>query len=503
MARPKNPDTTVDSVCPTCKIEFTYKKYKPKKYCSKTCAANSSEVKEKNRVGVSTTFNKKYGGHAMKTPDTKEKFKSSMMKKYGKEYSMQIKSIQDKAKKTTVENYGVENVLSISSPLREKIRQTWIKKYGVDNPGKSEEVINRRSKRKQENHYAELSKFFDIKNLTWLIQPDQYEGYHFSKSYNFKCNKCGNTFDSTVYVPNNVFCELCHPEKKNSGENSLLEFLKTELNGKVISRHNRTILNGKELDFYIPELNFAIEYNGLYWHKESSRVSKNYHLDKTKTCEENKIKLVHIFENEWLQKQNIVKSIIRQMIGSSAVKIHGRECDIKKVDTKTKQDFLNNCHIQGEDKSSVAYGLFYKGTLVSIMTFCKSRFDKKCEWEISRFCNALNTKIHGGASKLFNVFLQDYSPNSIVSYSDRRYFSGDVYNKLGMTFEGYTAQGYHYISPDYKALFNRQMFQKNKLSERLEKFDIALSEWENMKNNGFDRIWDCGHSKWIYKPKIA
>ena len=499
MARPISADTIVKATCPTCETVFEYKKYKPKKYCSKSCAANSPDVKEKNRQGVQNTFNEKYGGHAMKTKETQERHKNSMSEKYGKEYAMQVKSIQDKAKRTTVQNYGVENVLSANSPLREQIKQIWIDRYGVDNPGKADEVISRRSKRKQENHYTDLSALFAANNLTWLIQPDEYEGYHFSKSYKFRCNKCSNTFDSTVYVPNNVFCELCHPDKKNTGEKSLLDFLNSELNGKVISRNNRTILNGKELDFYIPDLNIAIEYNGLYWHKESVRVSKNYHLEKTQACEEKGIKLIHIFENEWLQKQNIVKSIVRQTLGGFVAKIHGRECDIKKVDSNTKKDFLNNCHIQGNDKSSVAYGLFYKGTLVSIMTFCKSRFDKKCEWEISRFCNALNTKIHGGASKLFNVFLHDYSPNSIVSYSDRRYFSGDVYSKLGMKFESYTPQGYYYISPDYKALFNRQMFQKNKLAERLEKFDPKMSEWENMKNNGFDRIWDCGHSKWIWR----
>jgi hypothetical protein len=271
-----------------------------------------------------------------------------------------------------------------------------------------------------------------------------------------------------------------------------------ELNGKTVNRNNRTVLDGKELDFYIPELNFAIEYNGLYWHREGPKVSKNYHLEKTIKCEEKGIRLIHIFETEWLHKQNIVKSILRQSLGGQVAKIHGRECEIKSVPRSEKKKFLEQCHIQGDDKSSVAYGLYYKGNLVSLMTFCKSRFDKKVEWEISRFCNALNTKIHGGASKLFSIFLEDYKPSTVVSYSDRRYFRGEVYKALGMQFIKNTSQGYHYISPDYKTLFNRQMFQKNKLANKLEKFDPALSEWENMKLNGFDRIWDCGHSKWVW-----
>jgi hypothetical protein len=349
------------------------------------------------------------------------------------------------------------------------------------------------------NHFIELQTLFKENNLQWMVKDDEYEGYHFSNRYKFRCEKCQNNFESTVYVPNDVYCEICHPDRKQTGERTLLQFLNGELDGKTVLRHNRTILDGKELDFYIPDLKFAIEYNGLYWHKEGPKISKNYHLEKTNKCLAQGIRLVHIFETEWLHKQNIVKSVLRQALGGQVAKIHGRECEIKTVDKITKKNFLEQCHIQGDGKCSVAYGLFYKGNLVSLMTFCKSRFDKKVEWEISRFCNALNTKIHGGASKLFSMFLQDYKPKSVVSYSDRRYFNGEVYKALGMEFVGNTSQGYHYISPDYKALFNRQMFQKKKLSKKLEKFDQNLSEWENMKNNGFDRIWDCGHTKWIYK----
>ncbi len=500
MGRPKKNPNFASIECAACKKQFDVKwqKRNIQKYCSKTCSANDPVVKEKNRVGVAETFKKKYGGHAMTTEATKNNFRAAMKEAYGKEYSTQIPAIQAKIKQSNMKRFGVENVLEAGSRVREQVIRTWLTKYGTDNPGKSSEVIAKRSKRKQDNHYAELQKMFADGDIEWLIKDGEYEGYHFSKRYQFRCKKCNHGFESTVYVPQEVFCEVCHPTRKNSGENTLLEFLNTELGGKVISRHNRQILDGKELDFYIPDLKLAIEYNGLYWHKEGVRISKNYHLEKTNKCQAAGIHLIHIFETEWLHKPNIVKSILRQSLGSPVAKIHGRECEVRKVDHETKRQFLEQCHLQGDDKCSVAIGLFYKNSLVGLMTFCKSRFDKKYEWEISRFCNALNTKIHGGASKLFASFLQDHGPKSVVSYSDRRYFSGGVYKGLGMEFVGNTAQGYHYISPDYKALFNRQMFQKKKLAAKLEKFDPTLSEWENMKLNGFDRIWDCGHTKWIW-----
>jgi hypothetical protein len=444
---------------------------------------------------------KKYGvEHPMQTKEVIKNFKASMVKKHGVEAALQSKIFLDKYKLTAMENHGVENVLSKNSPIRAQIIESWINKYGVDNPGKSPEVIDRRSKLKQENHYEKLKSLFDSQEIEWLVTPEEYLGYHFSHHYKFRCKKCGGGFESTVYVPTDVFCEICHPEKRITAETALHEFLVAELGGKTISRHNRVILEGKELDFYIPDLNFAIEYNGLYWHRDGHpRMSKNYHLEKTEKCNEKKIHLIHVYDCEWKHKQNIVKSIIRQFIGGPAAKIYGRECEIKKVSTAEKREFLNNCHIQGDDRCSVAYGLYYKNSLVSLMTFCKSRFDRKIEWEISRFCNALNTRVLGGASKLFSIFLADYKPLSVVSYSDRRFFSGDIYSKLNMNFVGNTAQGYHYVSPDFSTVFNRQMFQKAKLAKKLEKFDPALSEWENMKINKFDRIWDCGHSKWIWK----
>jgi hypothetical protein len=133
------------------------------------------------------------------------------------------------------------------------------------------------------------------------------------------------------------------------------------------------------------------------------------------------------------------------------------------------------------------------------MTFRKtSRFDFSSEWELMRFCNKLNTNIIGGASKLFSHFIQTHSPISIVSYSDRRFFSGNIYATLGFKFIGHTVPSYNYITSDYKNTRNRMNFQKHRLPDILDNFKPELTEWENMKNNSYDRIWDCGNSKWIF-----
>ena len=132
------------------------------------------------------------------------------------------------------------------------------------------------------------------------------------------------------------------------------------------------------------------------------------------------------------------------------------------------------------------------------MTFLKSRFDKKIQHEMGRFCNKLGYKIHGGASKLFSYFLKNYNPTSIVSYSDRRYFDGQLYIALGFNFMGNTSPNGYYIIDNYQTIQNRICWQKHKLEKKLTTFDPNLSAWENMKNNGYDRIWDCGCGKWVW-----
>jgi hypothetical protein len=117
---------------------------------------------------------------------------------------------------------------------------------------------------------------------------------------------------------------------------------------------------------------------------------------------------------------------------------------------------------------------------------------------MSRFCNKTNTMVLGAASKLFKHFIENVKPNSIVSYSDRRYFNGELYRTLGFRFVSNTPPNYHYIIDNYKNVQHRMGWQKHKLKAKLSAFDPALSEWENMKNNGFDRIWDCGHGKWMW-----
>ena len=184
-------------------------------------------------------------------------------------------------------------------------------------------------------------------------------------------------------------------------------------------------------------------------------------------------------------------------IGKST-KVYARKCVVKEVSNEDKSNFLEDNHIQADDTSSIRLGLYHNNALVSIMTFVKSRYDKKYQYELSRYCNLLKTNIVGGSSKLFTHFIKNYDVNSVVTYSDKRLFTGKVYAGLGMRMLKDTPCGYHYFHKNNGVPINRTHFQKHKLDRTLEKFDCDLSEWQNMQINGYDRIWDCGHMKFSW-----
>lgn len=202
-------------------------------------------------------------------------------------------------------------------------------------------------------------------------------------------------------------------------EKSLGKFLHDNYNGEII-HSNRSVLDGLELDFYLPELNLAFEYNGVLWHSEKfGKKDRNYHFNKTKKCLEKEIHLFHIFSDDWLYRTDIWKSRILYLLRSpKTIPLNARQCEIKEITTSEKNTFLDFNHLQGRDRANIKIGLYYKEELAAVMTFIRARFSKKYEWELSRFACLLNHNVRGGFQKLLVYFIRNYNPSSVVSYAD-------------------------------------------------------------------------------------
>lgn len=464
--------------------------------CSKKTRVKNTQKTMKEKYGIKSVFqNKEIHEMAIKKASSKNSRKKAELTKINNKTTS--KDISYKAKITKQKLYGDENYNN-----RVKAGLTKLNRYGDENYNnrvKAKQTMQKlynepcfaktdmfRKKFKGNNngtrrHFRHLENFNDdfikrcfVNDLGFdLISACEY----FGCSY--------NAFKNKDYYSENI---------KRIGRN--IEDNLRHIFDKGFIYNIRSIIKPFELDFYHPVRKFAIEYNGIYWHTDLFK-DKNYHFNKTVLSEKQGIQLFHIFENEWLDnnQREIWKSVINGKLNLHD-KIGARECEIKRVDREASKKFLMENHLQGNINSTIRIGLFYNDELVSVMTFGKPRFNKKYDFELLRFASKKNTTIVGGGSKILKYFEKKYIPKSLISYANRRWSKGNFYKKVGFCFIKNTPPNYFY-SKDNKVLESRYKFQKHKLSNILEDYDDKLTEKENMKKNGYNRIYDSGNMVFI------
>lgn len=131
----------------------------------------------------------------------------------------------------------------------------------------------------------------------------------------WKCLKCGNIFRSR-YRGRILICRKCVPPKtdfKSKEESDFKDFLKSIEGDFDFIFNDRTAIRPMELDAIDRATNTAFEFDGLYWHSENQKQDPMYHLAKTENCEKNGIRLIHVFEDEWLHRRVAVENMIRNM----------------------------------------------------------------------------------------------------------------------------------------------------------------------------------------------
>jgi hypothetical protein len=324
--------------------------------------------------------------------------------------------------------------------------------------------------------------------------------YHTSKIL-VECEKHGISEQSKKHHLNSAWCPGCKGSAKSKQELAITKFIESELSLTTQSR-NRTLIKPKELDIFVKSKSVAIEYNGLYWHSTSN--DNDYrHLVKTIQCEAVNVRLLHIFEDEWLYKQDIVKSRLRAILGKTSNRIYARSCEIVTVSTDDAKNFLSRTHIQGYLNSVVKLGLLFNDKLVACMTFTKPRLatgynksnnNSDCHyWELARFSTELDTVVIGGASKLLAHFIKTHEVDKIFSYADRRWSTGGLYKTLGFEFSHNSKPNYFYVNGSVRE--SRLKYQKWRLVEA--GYDKSMTEHEIMQKLGYSRIYDCGTSKWV------
>ena len=313
------------------------------------------------------------------------------------------------------------------------------------------------------------------------------------------CPKCANEKRKNALIKDTkLFIDAATLIHDGKPEDEIISLF-TEIEHQ---QHNREILNGMEIDIFIPPLKLGIEYNGLRWHSEEFGKDHRYHLDKLNKCNEQGIKLIQIFEDEWINHREICESKLKQICGLNRnPKIYGRKCEIREITNKNEAyEFLDKNHIQGRTGFTIALGAYYNNELVGVMTFKK---EKEGYWDLNRFATDINHQCVGIGGKLFKYFTRNYPFIEIKSFADRRWTTdptNNLYTKLGFEFDSFVPPTYWYHNPKINPYirFHKFGFRKQHLHKQYG-LPLTMTEREMTTALGYTRIWDCGLIKYVYK----
>lgn len=345
-------------------------------------------------------------------------------------------------------------------------------RHGVDHYFKSEEF-----KARMKNYYLEK----------WGVdhQSKVPEVQHRIRS------TCIDRYDVSSYLQTSHARNSIRNYNKSGPEKNIAEWIR-ELGFDV--QESAHVISPLTVDIFVPERNFAIEYNGLYWHNEWHKP-KTYHREKTEKCASAGIDLVHVWEDDWKTRNHIVKSIIMNRLGVIGTRIPARKCNLFEPSVKEVSAFLNQNHIQGYSRYGTAVGLRHGHELVAVMTFGWRSINGKREYELLRYAGKVGHAVTGGASRLLKEFIRQTGIKKIKSYADNSMFTGAMYERLGFSLEGQTQTNYWWIVNGER----RHRFTYNKQKLVKQGHDRTMTEVEIMHSMGHYRVFGCGQSRYVYE----
>lgn len=345
----------------------------------------------------------------------------------------------------------------------------------------------------EHGHHAKISvdelldRIAKYDNFEFVSSPDEYKHRRVDRLL-FRCKKCNVVQPkSLAMLEESPVCYACHPNE-SKGQLELYEFVKTIVPDAILS--TRDVIKPQELDIFVPSKQFAIEFNGNYYHSEAckpSRVARKFHSKKTKDCENLGIRLLHVFDDEWKEKQEIVKSLVKSRLGVAKKGPFARQCQIKQLSRKECNHFFRTFHLDGSAQTHVGWGLLDdKQNLVASLSLRKpGKHFSKDVIELARFATAEGLSVPGALSRLLAIAKQWAKTNGykkIMTYVDSRYGDGHGYERIGFKFQYETINRQWWVDKDNTRI-GRRKYRANK--------KLGQTQKEVAQRAGVYRIWGC------------
>jgi hypothetical protein len=498
--------------CPVCEKDRAWYRYSNgyfetcgDKHCKQTVKAekfketvSSDEFADKKKEWFGKqkqTMLERYGVDHNWKGDLRKTGEETMLERYGVKHALQGEEAQEKRRRTTEERHGTLDMFSLG-------RETVKEKYGVENAMQNEEVKKR--------NRVNMKNSFKIKSDSKLTEFNLEQIGSDKVIYKLVCWECKSCFVMRNGPVNYKLrmketpCPNCNPPDLTSSkmEKELATYIHS-LGVIQINTNDKSVLRGTkfmEVDIYIPDEKIAIEFNGLYWHSELFK-NKNYHQEKTRILLERGIMLYHVWEDDWIGKKPIIKSMIGKILGKN-IEIDPMECDIRNIDNEQYKIFLKENSLIKYEKPSEILGLLLNGELMVAMAFKRSKAFingiKEAEWKICSIVNKIGISANESEKTLFQKFLKMHPGESVLAYSGASFDpdpDNSIFHRIGMT-------KLKTSDPDYEwVLGGVRMPKISRDKKEFEKwgYDKCLSEKEVMKDLGAYRIWNCGEHKFIYR----
>ena len=492
------------------------------------------EIAEKRKK----TMLERYGvENPMYSKELKDKLAKNNLEKYGNVCSLHGKEVEEKTRQTNLERYGTECPFQAES-VKEKIKQTSLERYGVDNPSKSPEIIERIKKSNQERlgvdfpmqsekvlektRETSLQKYGTlypnqsdvVKEKIVKTNIERYGASRPAKSEEVKKKAEETNLRRYGHKASTQNRDILEKSRKTNREKYGVDWTcqrpeaRAYSNDSVPNKRFASLLDANgiqyEREFHIKSYSYdfkigkvLIEINPSYTHNVlvnpfgRDGLDKDYHYNKSHTAEENGCQCIHVFD--WDDVDKVIEIL------KPKTKIYARKCEIREVSIDDTGEFINKYHLQGMCRGQdIRVGLYYRGELVSIMTFGKPRYNKNYEYELLRYCSSHN--VVGGAEKLFKYFIKTYNPRSVISYCDRSKFVGRVYEKLGFTLKTKGKPSKHWYSLKEKNHITDNLLRQRGYDQLFnENYGKGTSNEELILDRGYLPIYDCGQDVWVYE----
>lgn len=419
----------------------------------------------------------KYGTEfAAQSKSVRDKIENTNMERYGTLTPAQNEEVKNKSKTTTMERYGVEHTSQLKSN-QEKRANTMLEKYGVHNSL----LLTKKGLGERYSDFS--SKHFNA-GFTLLSTPEEYEHLGNKGILHWKCNTCSNEFHKVYQC---LRCPVCEPYSASTEEIELAEFIES-ITGVPSIRNSRSIIQGKEINIFCPEKGIGIEFNGEYWHREEVR-DEHYHQQKSVAMRNAGHRLITIYASDWRNRRELIKNRLLNIFGTSSV-LYARKGNVRTVSGSEADAFMERNHIQGTCISSIQLGLYFGTELKALMTFGTPRFNKEYQYELIRYCS--EGTVVGAAGKLIKHFEKHYTPESLLTYADMNWSTGDLYRTLGFDYLYDTKPGYSFYDRRTETFLSRYQCQKGRLAKK-HGFSTDMTGPEMIAQLGYFKIWDCGN----------